>query len=104
MARRPAKRQCNLCGRFSPGGEKQCPFCGTALVQRRWRMTAGRIQYVHTIAYVRKGLTPEEYKDRLLAITGRTTSKALKRAEFARFMADIKKLPDVPAVKRRRAA
>lgn len=104
MARKPAKRQCNLCGRFSPGEEKRCLYCGKPLVQKRWKMTPARIRLIHTVAYVRKGLRPEDYKARMLAITKRESSKDLKRGEFQRFLSDLLTLPDVPAANKRKVA
>lgn len=65
-------------------------------------MTSQRLRYVHTLALRQKGLTAEEYKLRLKAITGRGSSKDLKRSEFSRFVEDLKLLPDTPALETRR--
>lgn len=69
------------------------------MVARRWRMTPGRIKLVKTIAFRQKGLTEEEYRVRLKAITTRDSCKQLKRAEFLRFVNDLQRLPDAPTAR-----
>ncbi len=72
------------------------------MVRRRWRMDPARLRLVHALALRQKGLTQEEYKLRLKAITGRESSKDLKRRDFVRFVEDLKRLPDIPALETHR--
>ena len=94
MARTPTQRQCSRCG-YSFPNVKECPTCGVDLVKRRWKMTRKRIAYVHALALQQKGLTHEEYKLRMQAITTKTTCKDLTRNDYKRFTADLQALPDV---------
>lgn len=89
----PKKRQCPRCGLLRPRKEKQCGSCGTWLVQRRFRMTPGRVKLVHVLAR-QKGLDRELYKLRLQAV-GVESCKELKRGTFKQFVDGLKKLPDV---------
>ena len=95
MPRKPARRQCPRCGFWFDGDTTECPQDGTSLVKRRFRMTPSRIRHVHTLALRQKGLTEEEYKLRMQAVTGKTTCKDFRRTHYMRFVADVKKLSDV---------
>ena len=93
MARRKRPRQCARCGRLNKAAERQCVSCGTWLVKRPWRMTKDRIKLVHALAR-QKGLDEEFYRLRLQRI-GVDSCKEMRKADFERFVREVRALPDV---------
>lgn len=57
-------------------------------------MDTAKIKYVHVVALREKGLSQEDYKARLLAITGKDTCKNLNRKEYNQLMASLYRLPN----------
>lgn len=91
---------------------KQCPRCGTEstndvccgirLRTQRFKLTADKIQRLRGMAHGQKGLTHEQYHDRLFAEIGVRSTKDIRRGrDYLKIFNSIKALPDVP---RRRVA
>lgn len=97
----PNKRQCPRCGQWWPGENRLCPQDSADLIQHRFRMDSMRIRYLHALALRQKGLSYDDYKARMHAVTGKVSCKDLKRRGYNRLIVDLNKLPDV---RQRRAA
>lgn len=66
-------------------------------------MTPERVRHVHVLALSRKGLTEEDYRDRLAAV-GVSSSLHLSRQQWYRLLEGLNKLPDSPRWNQRRQA
>lgn len=89
-----ATRQCPRCATDNAIYKNACVECYTPLRSKRFHMDKQRIKYVHVLAR-QKGLDDETYRLRLQSV-GVKTCKALKRDNYFKFVAGMKKLPDAP--------
>lgn len=91
-------RVCPRCG-SKTAAENCCGLMLAARRRQRWKMSAGLVRQVHTIARKQKGLDEETYRMRLGAV-GVVSCKDFTKQQYRVFMGALARLPDARVIRR----